>query len=460
MLKEQDNIIYDTYKRIVRPWDEAGLQYPNVSIKEIAREMGIQNPSNLADTLFKRDVKARDNGRVNGKLILVDEENIPVDNLDEAAKKAAPYKKSVNRANYRSRAPGGGPVVKRRVNKESLRKNLSQYGKERLMVKLVPYDEEAENQKRRQNTKERLAFRWQSTPSPRNTLNDTEPITTRFRVDNLIQTLRTNSVAPIERPRKIKDLTKKALISGQSVVIANWICPRGTSLKFDPETRKLYRSYINVNPEEGFDTDYQLQPDKLSLERRMLRTLEMHNIPFLYLKIVADDNPYCLYPACLRIDGEEATMQTITDYSDYCQRRLTKELDSEDVLVMTWSALLGPELFKKYLDDFEKLKYQDISSYLPPDIISTEMNVLTDHTQPDPSTAPAWSKFTEDCIKYFALEGDYMNQIFGDDVILAWNDSTRIASTIDPIRKAKGLKNLPKIFVLHEQRNGKIIDNF
>ena len=153
-------------------------------------------------------------------------------------------------------------------------------------------------------------------------------------------------------------------------------------------------------------------------------------------------------------------MNAIANYSSYVQTRLDSLTGKGNIWVLPWSELLGPKLFDDYLETFEGIKIEDLLPYLPKDIIETEIDILTDHTKPDPILLPRFRRFAEDCVRYFAVEGLFLDKLFGDEVIVAWNDSTRISATIDPLRKINGLAPLPKIFVLHNKKDGELTDNY
>ena len=168
MEKERNIEIAKAYGRIVRPWTSLGLEPPSVSVKQIAREAGVSNPATIAGELAPGGIIFSINGNSGSRLVLKDVGGGQVENLKNSAREAAPYKRAVKEANYRSRAPGGGPVVKRRVNKNSLRQKLVQLGKGRLRVGIEAYDEDEERQQERQKTKQRLEMRWVERPPTEN----------------------------------------------------------------------------------------------------------------------------------------------------------------------------------------------------------------------------------------------------------------------------------------------------
>jgi len=160
MENERNSEIAMAYSRTVRPWTSLGLEPPSISVIEVARRAGISNPATVAGEVARGEIIFSSNGNFGSRLILEDIKGNQVENLEEAAIKAAPYKRAVKEADYRSRAPGGGPVVKRRVNERSLKRKLTQLGKGRLRVNIEAYDEDAERQRERDETKQRLELRW------------------------------------------------------------------------------------------------------------------------------------------------------------------------------------------------------------------------------------------------------------------------------------------------------------
>ena len=156
MEKEKtSNIISDIRKQVdklSRPWVLIGESVPSFSVIEIARRLQIQDCKVVARTVLADS---------NRKLILREPTGDEVENLKESALRAAPYKRAVNMANYRSRAPGGGPVVKRRIIEADLEKKRVELGTGRLVVDIRPEDETDKiNYNRREKIKQRLALRW------------------------------------------------------------------------------------------------------------------------------------------------------------------------------------------------------------------------------------------------------------------------------------------------------------
>lgn len=160
MEKDRDLVIAQAYNRIVKPWTSLGIEPPLIAVNQIAREANIANAANVTNELASRGIIFSASGGGRKRLSLRDINGEPINNLTDAAIDAAPYKRAVKRANYRSRAPGGGPVVKRRINEDSLRRNLLQLGKGRLKVGAENYDEDEERKRTRRDIKRRLETRW------------------------------------------------------------------------------------------------------------------------------------------------------------------------------------------------------------------------------------------------------------------------------------------------------------
>lgn len=458
MEREQNIEVARAYSRVVQPWTEKGLEPPSVSVKQIAREAGIKNPATLASELANGGVAFGLNGSVDSKLILEDSSGLAVENIETAAREAAPYKRAVKEADYRSRAPGGGPVVKRRVNNRSLDRKLVQLGKSRLKVGIEPYSEDEERKKNRNKTIERLGQRWQGrTESVGSDVASEEAIK---KANSFMSFIDSASVMSPQRPGRIKELVAQATSGNEEVFFVNWICPPGTPLEFDDETGKLYRLFSNLNPEAGFEKDYRLSP-RIDLEKRLVGQIgKLRTEKATYIKSIADDNPYCLYPACIRLEGEGETLDAIEGYSEYIQGKLDTLIGEDSVWVMRWSELLGPELFQEFLERFRDTKLEDLEPYLPPSVLETELDVLFKHTNPDPKLLPAFTQFAKDVIVQYNIEMDILYDAFGDNVVLAWNESTRRGAMLDALRKLRGRPPIPKMYVLHKKENEEIVNNF
>lgn len=217
-----------------------------------------------------------------------------------------------------------------------------------------------------------------------------------------------NSVAPPERPGRIKQLIRDQALKGEKAFILNWICPPGSPLQLDSTSGKLYRQFNRLDFDMCFQNDYRLYP-RLWLERDLCQAIAETGSGFEYVKAVADDNPFCLYSPSVKIDGVATTMSNISAYTQYA---------------------------------------------------STELDVIAKHTQLPDELKPFLRPLAEDVIRQYAVEGYILYEAFKDNVVLAWNESTRRSAIIDSLRKAKGIPPLPKIYVLHEKKEGSIINDF
>lgn len=286
-----------------------------------------------------------------------------------------------------------------------------------------------------------------------------ERLTTNQNVDRFIKSISDNSVMSMERPKRIKELANEAVLNNSELKILNWICPRGTDLEYDNETKKVYRRFTETNPKDGFDTDYQILP-RIKLEEELVRRFRRFSIPAVYYKAVADDNPPCLYPASLRIDGKSETMNAIGRYSNYAQNRFDDLLGKDAVWVLPWSDILGKEMFEESIRLFNEIKVQDLLAVLPKGSFELVKDSLIEHTKPDENAMKGFDRFAEDVTKYFAIEGYFLYEKWGDNVVLAWNDSTRKTKIIDSLRIIKGIPTLPKFFALHEKNGNKIANDY
>jgi len=277
--------------------------------------------------------------------------------------------------------------------------------------------------------------------------------------NKLMSILSSMSVASFQRPGRVKELFARSAKEQEPVNMVNWICPPGTPLVAN-DRGEVFRRYVGVSPEAGFEADYRLLP-RLGLEEKLLRAYRRADMPQPdYFKIVADDNPYCLYPLGMQFDGEKPTLEAIEKYSQYVQVQLDQRLGKGQICTTTFSKIAGPQLFGEMLRTFERTSFDDLAPYLPGDVLETELDVLTSHTKPDPKVRPFFVEYAKKVIRQYAVEGLFLYKLFGDDVVLAWNESTRRTAIIDSLRLKNGLPPLPKIFVLHEKRGGQIYENY
>lgn len=268
-----------------------------------------------------------------------------------------------------------------------------------------------------------------------------------------------NSVAPSERPGRIRQLIRNGILNGEKPIVLNWICPPSSPLQLDPKSNKLYRSFNRLDLERCFREDYRLYP-RVQLERDLSKAIAETGSGLRYTKAIADDNPFCLYPPSIEIDGETSVLGNIYAYSRYTQQALDQLVESPGILVRNWSDLIGSDLFRTAIELYKQTSIEQLLTYLPPNTLETELDVITKHTHLSDSLKPYLRPLAEDVIRQYAIEGYILYQAFDDNVILAWNESTRRSAIIDALRKAKGLPSLPKIFVLREKKEGRIVDDF
>lgn len=145
--------------RLSKRWKDAEVDVPEFTVKEIARRMGTKQYFSFA----RRILSFKNSGNKNS-IELKAQGNKEVDegNLQEKTIEASPYKKAVNQAKYRSRAPGGGPVVKRRVDEKDLLEKRKNLGAARLIIISKYQSSEDYNSKRRLEIKQALEKRWEA----------------------------------------------------------------------------------------------------------------------------------------------------------------------------------------------------------------------------------------------------------------------------------------------------------
>lgn len=120
---------------LYKPWRKVREMPPTFSIKEISRTARVA-PSKIVDAITKGDIIITDDSYPSlYKIVLEDLDGASVNgNLAEVIRGIAPYKRAVKLSRYKSRAPGGGPVVKQKLDESKLQTMLVQLGRERLRV--------------------------------------------------------------------------------------------------------------------------------------------------------------------------------------------------------------------------------------------------------------------------------------------------------------------------------------
>lgn len=314
----------------------------------------------------------------------------------------------------------------------------------------------------------RLALKAESDETPKNSKREKvyyprylskELSLAEQRVQELLTELNKNSVMSMQRLGRIKELLLQGALLGEPFLLVNWICPAGTPLALAPDNSGLFRSYVRIDPEEALKKDYRLVP-RLDQERILVDSFEKAAIPLFYLKLVADDNAYCLYPFSIDKDGEQPTKDAMKNYSCCAQNLMDREIGKDRVTVLTVSDFLGPEGFERLIRLFRDTRIEELLPFLPKDIFPIEKDVITKHTKLSADLLPYLDRFVEAVIRQYAVEGLIIAETLSDNVVVAWNESTRRFATIDAGRKAQDLPAFPKIFVLYEKRDGQIINNY
>lgn len=131
--------IQGVLQNLAEPYVSIGETPPPFQVKQVARQAGL-TPATVA-RIVNQVVMVGSNG---SSLEASLKESDSADNktLNEMALSRAPFKRAVQKSEYRSRAPKGGPVIKRRINEDNLAANLLNLGKGRLRITLKPFDEE------------------------------------------------------------------------------------------------------------------------------------------------------------------------------------------------------------------------------------------------------------------------------------------------------------------------------
>ena len=436
---ERDKQIQIALSRLAKPWTSIGETPPPFSVLEVVRATGVRN--NEVDTNTSPTITSINKQRI---VINAGEDKKLVAVINDTPETREQYKRSVALSGYRSREPGSQKVIKRRILGEDLKKKILAISKRRMRVLLEPATENDKSQSRTGNRK---------TDSKKQTDK------TELEVDALWESVLSMSVVPPERPSRIKELLGDVVSGKGSACIVNWICPPGSPLQLDASSGALYRRFTQIDPAQGFINDYRLYP-RLDLERQLVSLIGRKYPTLNYFKIIADDNPYCIYPKSLQVDGTDKTLGAISNYGKYVQSQLDTLVGSGAIWLMNWSEMLGPKLFEEFLETFRQTRIEDLLPFLPPNIIEIEIDVVTKHTNLGKELLPYVRNFVKGIIRQYAVEGYFLYELFGDNVILAWNESTRRSNIIDSLRKLRGVPPLPKIYVLYNKRGGKIENNF
>ncbi len=452
-------LVKQALTELTQPWTRLSLPPPSFQVKEVRRRTSVET-----DTI-NRFLKTNLLGvtDVSGKQWFAMAEGDPL---------AKPLKQSLNfnqqlaaiqqegqRYQRRPQFPDGGTKSDTTTDRALSAAKAKQQAKQKMVfVSSLPTKEKVPT-KKEQRQKVKLETRYSS---PEIWISQAQRQLGQESVRKFMGYLESDSVVPPQGKTRIKDIIFDAVTYaeyGRQAEIANWICPPGTPLDFDPETGKLYRRFKGIDPEEGLKKDYRLYP-RLDQERALVRNLEKASVPYRYTKIVADNNPYCLYPTAFALDGEKQTQDAIFSFATSAQQKLDQWIGEGKVNSATLSSLLGPESFQKFLSDFDRLDLASLLSFLPTDVLDVELDVIAKHT----SLAPCYQQYLPslvvDVVKQYGLEGDFVPRALGENTILAWNESTRRTAIIDSVRRLKGLDPIPKIFVLYEKKEGKIVNNF
>ena len=277
--------------------------------------------------------------------------------------------------------------------------------------------------------------------------------------ERLMEIWNGRSVMSFERPRRIKQIIENSMMTRQPINIVNWICPAGTTLYFSPQG-DTYQTYVGVSMEGAFINDHRLYP-RLDLEKDLVKSFgKVTSLPKpTYFKIMADDNPLCLSPYGVQLYGKRPTMESIANYAGFVQDQLNILVGQNEIRVSTFSSLLGPKMFRRFVATFKNLSYEDIAPYLPKDVIENELRIAEKHMKVGPEILLKLDGYIKKVLRQYAVEGLYMYKIFGDNLIMAWNESTTRSQTMDSLRKKMGIPTIPKIFVLHRKEKNEIQDN-
>ena len=216
-MKKETEGISQAYKKIVQPWTKAELNPPELLVIELARRTGLP-PIRLINILLNKKVVVQtENDIYRLRLEGPSKERVTRKNLKDVAQKAGKgkYKRAAKDADYRSREPGGGPVVKRKIKKDSLERQILIKGYERLKIVAEKSNPDGERRERREGIKAKLALRWQGRSvrwqgrsERRNTDQQYEKEDVGITVFNLIKKISDEISNPKELLNRLRDNAK------------------------------------------------------------------------------------------------------------------------------------------------------------------------------------------------------------------------------------------------------------
>jgi hypothetical protein len=255
-----------------------------------------------------------------------------------------------------------------------------------------------------------------------------------------------------ENPRRIRELISR----GQPITFFNWICPPRTPVWIpDPPTPLVACRFLGPR-DEGFEESEPCRRlvDTENETRVFLKMARKCGVNFRYLKVFADDNPHCLYPSTLEIQGEKEIEEIFLEFFIWYQDRVDS-LFGKGIEVVSWGEISAP--YRKLYDDIFNRPFDDISPMLPKGIVEEEQRILMEHCGFQASWRFQIKDFTERVIRSYAAEGVVLNALEKDWImpnqILLCDESTRVfPAQIEAGRKLKGIDRLPKIFVLYPRR--------
>lgn len=446
---------------LVQPWVKAGMELPRTSVVELARITRI--PYKLVlDGLMSGEIIL--NGRIPkvvASIDLDDPKKVKVaqrgKQYDQAASKIWSETQRYERRFQFQPPKAKGRPTKRRIEALVVDRQI----RKAKVVFVDPSDitpaPSSEEIRRREITDQ---FRYQNKAQDSTWKSKQERQEAEGKTRDFMNFIKRFSVASMQRPDKIRELVFKAALLGEPINFINWICPPGTPLQYNQQDDSLYRQFTGRQPEEGFDTDYRLKP-RLALEKRLVTTLNQLKIPYNYYKIVADDNPYCLYPTSIRLDGEQPTREAICRFAEYAQRRLDEEIGEGNIQVVTMSQLTGENGFAELIRTYNQTSFEQIQPKLLPNTMDKELGILESHTNLSPELLKYLPEMAQRVIRQYGVEGLLLDKFFDGKLIYLWNESTERPIIIDALRMVLGaFDKSPMAFVLHEKRGDQIKDNY
>lgn len=476
---------------LVSPWKKQGGTPPRLIIKEIARKTQASD-QRVINTLLREKIILGEDKSSTFQAVIVNREGQPIlpDKLTETALTFSPYKRAVNQAEYRSRAPGGGPVVKRRINENSLQKAMVRLGKGNLPVALVQNDEsenpptvkkrgitkryeppcETEIQARdliRSATNTKLREKCPTDQEKRivderirglllkdwETIKKITPIKDQFAVFKFFYYLRTNSVAEPSGINRMGTYFAEACVAGTPITILSWDCPGSNEpLIINGEITR----YPQTETERIVETVNRRRfVQRIELGKQLLETVDTVKtaLPVEFVIITAGNNSFTVYPNSTRTCTEVIAAE---NGAREFNQRYDEKLRESGINVPVFCDLDVYEGLRDPNSLFWQIYRQVMDGIIPipPYILQKQLEIIARITDPLGLTGTKEAeRLAKRVIAAYGAEGvilDYLKPVFGNIIIAATEAISVYYQRTNFCRKYFGIPEIPTFYTLYD----------